>query len=193
VTSLPRGAAHVGVVIGKTGVVGQQKQIHQIARHLSWVSDLGDMVVAFELSWGRLVVIVGDDSIFPETFRLAALQDADVAAVPFDVQEKWEIVHGLKERAAENRINVAAASRAHSMGASCFVPLTSNFGMWRPDRAQPFDGVISAPDTVEPSSKVGVTLVELHPAEAINRMVTRDTDLVDGRPWELLAPLVTAQ
>jgi hypothetical protein len=24
-------------------------------------------------------------------------------------------------------------------------------------------------------------------------MVTRDTDLVDGRPWELLEPLVTAQ
>jgi hypothetical protein len=65
--------------------------------------------------------------------------------------------------------------------------------MWRPDRAEPFNGVISAPDTVEPTSKTGVTIVELHPAEAVNRMVTRDTDLVDGRPWELLEPLVTAQ
>jgi len=193
VTSLPRGSAHVGVVITKSGVVGQQKQIHQIARHAGWVSDLGDAIEAIELSWGRLVVIVGDDAIFPETFRLAALKDADVAAVPFDVQEKWEIVHGLKERAAENRINIAAASRANSVGGSCFVPLTSNFGMWRPDRAEPFNGVISAPDTVEPTSKTGVTIVELRPAEAVNRMVTRDTDLVDGRPWELLEPLVTAQ
>ena len=109
------------------------------------------------------------------------------------MQEKWEIVYGLKERAAENRINIAAASRASSVGGSCFVPLTSNFGMWRPDRAEPFNGVISAPDTVEPTSKTGVTIVELHPAEAVNRMVTRDTDLVDGRPWELLEPLVTGQ
>ena len=37
------------------------------------------------------------------------------------------------------------------------------------------------------------TVVAVHPAEAINRIVTRETDLVDGRPWALLEPLVTAQ
>jgi len=52
--------------------------------------------------------------------------------------------------------------------------------------------VISCPEVVKIAPGAGVSVVELHPSEASNRMVTRDTDLVDGRPWQLLAPLVTA-
>ncbi len=193
VTSLPRGNAHAGVVIAAEGVIGEQKQIHAIARHSAWVSDLGDDIAIVERSWGRLAVLVGDDSIFPEAFRLTALRDADVVAVPLDVQEKWEVTTGLKERAAENRVNIVAASRPRTAGASYVVPLTSDFGMWRSERAKTFDGVISCPDAVEIAPTPGTTVVAVHPAEAINRIVTRETDLVDGRPWALLEPLVTAQ
>jgi predicted amidohydrolase len=190
VTSLPHEGWHTGVVIGKDGVVHRQPQLHRIERHREWVVNLGDAVEVLQLPWGRLAVVVGDDAIFPETFRLAALQDADVVAVPFDVQERWEIDFGLLERAAENRVNLVAASRPRSgLGASFFVPL-EDFGMWRKDRKERFDGVISCPKPVEVEPKPGVTMVELHPSEATNRMVTKATDLVDGRPWNLLDGVV---
>jgi predicted amidohydrolase len=56
-----------------------------------------------DADWARLAVILGDDSIYPETFRLAALQNVDVVAVLASVQEKWEIEIGLPERVAEIR------------------------------------------------------------------------------------------
>ena len=190
VTSLPFDGTHSGVVIGTDGVIARQPQLHRIERHASWVTTLGDGVDVVALPWGRLAVIVGDDSIFPEAVRLAALQDADVVAVPLAVQEKWELETGLKERAAENRVNLVAASRASEWGGSYVVPL-EDFGMWRQDRKERFDGVISCPTAIEIGPAERVVSVELHPSEASNRMVTRDTDLVDGRPWQLLDVLVS--
>lgn len=192
VTSLPQGAAHEGVVISADGVVGRQKQMHQSQRHAGWVTDLGDEVVPYVAPWGRLAILVGDDTIFPEAFRLAALQDVDVVAAPVTVQETWEVTVGFRERAAENRVNVVAASQPNDAGASCVVPITTAFGMWRQDRTIPFDGRISDPDPVVISHDTGTTLVEVFPAQAMNRMVTRDTDLVDGRPWQLIEPIIAS-
>lgn len=189
VTSLPFEGTHSGVVIGKDGVIARQPQIHTIERHKAWINRYGDGIEVVQLPWGRLAVVVGDDSIFPETFRLASLQDADVVAIPLNVQEKWELETGLRERAAENRVNLIAASRRNIGGGSYAVPLV-DFGMWRKDRKERFDGVISCPEVVEIAPGGGFTLVELHPSEATNRMVTKGTDLVDGRPWNLLDGVV---
>lgn len=190
VTSLPIDGRHCGLVIGADGVLLEQPQLHRVARHADWVGGLGDAIRILPLPWGRLAVVVGDDSIVPEAFRLASLQDADVVAVPLNVQERWELAYGLKERAAENRVNLVAATRAFDGITGYLVPL-EDFGMWRAERREPFDGVISCPDVVE-ARGTGATVVELHPSEAVNRMVTRDTDLVDGRPWALLAGMVDA-
>jgi predicted amidohydrolase len=190
VTSLPNGGAHDGVVIDASGVVHRQPQLHASNRHAGWVTTLGEAVVPFVAPWGRLAVLVGDDTIYPEAFRLAALADADVVACPVTIQEAWEVAVGFRERAAENRVNVVAASQPTDAGASYVVPITAAFGMWRQDRTIPFDGRISDPDPVAIEPVPGTTLVEVFPAQAMNRLVTRDTDVVDGRPWELVEPIV---
>jgi predicted amidohydrolase len=192
VTSLPQGAAHEGVVISNAGVVHRQKQLHASNRHAAWATELGDAVAPYAAAWGRVAVLVGDDTIYPESFRLAALADADVVACPVTIQEKWEVTVGFRERAAENRVNVVAASQPTDAGNSYVVPITAAFGMWRQDRTIPFDGRISDPDPVTIDPAPGTTLVEIFPAQAVNRMVTRDTDVVDGRPWQLVAPIVSA-
>ena len=185
VTSLPRGAAHEAVLVGADGVVATQRQLHAAARH-PWATDLADDLAVRTLPWGRLALVVGDDAVYPETFRLAALADADAVALPFHAQERWELETGLLERAAENRLNLAAASRPTAAGASIAVPLTGEFTLWSPTRTQPFDGVISRPEPVLADAADRVTLVDLSPAQAVNRMVSKGTDLVDGRPWNLL-------
>ena len=82
--------AHTGILIGKDGIVLRQKQLHRCGRH-PWVTQLGDDIEILDLPWGRIALVVGGDAIYPEAFRLAALKDAEVVAVPTRVIEKWEI------------------------------------------------------------------------------------------------------
>ncbi len=115
------------------GIVLRQPQLHACAR-LDWASTLGDGLQVVDLPWGRLALVVGDDALYPETFRLAAFQDVDVVAVPFTTQTPADLDPLLLERAAENRINVAVASRRGAAGGGALFPLSADFTLWAPDR-----------------------------------------------------------
>lgn len=188
VTSVAEGDAHVGLLVGADGVLLRQPQLHRSERHAGWATSLGAAVEVYDAPWGRLALVVGDDALYPETFRLAALQDADVVAVPFTVGSPHDLDLLLLERAAENRVNLAVAARRTPEGAGGLVPLSADFTLWTP-WANPFAGIISRPDPVPVQGPV--TLATLRPACAVNRFVTRGTDLVDGRPWALAGVLVS--
>jgi len=185
-TSVADGDAHVGLVLSADGVVLRQQQLHASAQH-PWATALGDGLGVVDLPWGRLALVVGDDALYPETFRLASLQDVDVVAVPFTTQAAADLDPLLLERAAENRLNAAVASRQGAYGGGALYPLSTDFTLWAPDRG-PFAGIISRPDPVLATKAVEVAT--LRPACAVNRFVSKGTDLVDGRPWELAAVLV---
>lgn len=190
---LNESGAHVGAVVSAQGIELAQPQLHRSARH----GDLPSVAVTqkspiavHDAPWGRLAVVVGDDALYPETFRLAALADADVVAVPFAVAEQHDADLQMLERAAENRLNLAVASRRHpEHGGGVLIPLSSDFTLWGAWE-QPFAGVISRPEPVHAETPVEVAV--LRPACAMNRFVSRGTDLVDGRPWQLAGPLVEA-
>lgn len=189
VTTVLEDGQHIGVVVGADGVVHRQSQLHACGRHSDRVVTLGDSVQVAELPWGRLAVVVGNDALYPETFRLVALQDADVVAVPF-TPEKWvDLDPMLLERAAENRLNmVVAGPRTPALPGGMLVPLSPNFTLWGSGWERPFDGVISRPDPVVADG--AVTGATLRPAQAVNRFVSKGTDLVDGRPWQLADSIV---
>src|SRR4029453_2046145 len=109
VTTLPDDAAHVGVLISGRGVSGRQLQMHACARHVSCQATLGDRLVPFALPWGRLVIAVGDDALYPEIFDLAARVGADAVAVPCVPAERWELSLGLPARTAEYGLNIVAS------------------------------------------------------------------------------------
>jgi len=183
-------AAHHGVLVNAEGIVGRQPQLHATRRH-PWLTELGQELLIFELPWGRLAIVVGDDAILPETFRLAALADADVVAVPHSPSEPWEYKLGLPERSAENRVNVVSAgydANGEFHGA-CFA-LSPDFTLWTSWQG-PFTGVISHPvvsETVAGSVSLRSTI---RPAQAVNRHVSKGTNLVDGRPRRPLATATT--
>lgn len=186
VTSLREGDRHVGVAVDADGVAVRQPQLHTSARHAAWAKGFGDVLDVVDLPWGRLAVVVGDDALHPETFRLASLQDADVVAVPFTTAAAHDLDLLLLERAAENRLNLVVASRPGSYGAGMLVPLSADFTLW--SGGWQFDGVISRPDPV--FTEDSLTLATLSPEQASNRLVSRGTDVVDGRPWALADALV---
>lgn len=194
VTSLlDESGAHIGVVVSAQGIELIQPQLHRSLRHgdlpAAEVAQASPIVV-HDAPWGRLAVVVGDDALYPETFRLVALADADVVAVPFTIAEEHDAGLQLLERAAENRLNLAVSSRRHAEhGGGVLIPLSGDFTLWGAWE-QPFAGVISRPDPVHAEAPLEVAV--LRPACAMNRMVSRGTDVVDGRPWQLAGALVEA-
>ncbi|WP_181309717.1 nitrilase-related carbon-nitrogen hydrolase [Nocardioides campestrisoli] len=188
-SALDADGAHVGVVVSAAGVELAQPQLHRSRRHGELtVAALPEPAIAVhEAPWGRLAVVVGDDALYPETFRLAALSDADVVAVPFTVAEPHDLDLLLLERAAENRLNLAVSARAGRLGGAALIPLSADFTLWGAWR-NPFAGVISRPELL--TAQGPLVVGTLRPACATNRFVSRGTDVVDGRPWQLLDALV---
>lgn len=182
---------HEGVVVTAEGVVARQPQLHASGRR-AWVTTLGDRVEPVTTPWGRLAVVVGDDHLFPEVARLAALDEVDVLAVPFDAVEAWETDLGLVERSAENRLCVVAATRPNAPGTSIIATLERDFTLWTVWEERAFDGTISRPRVTRAADTPGVTTATIHPANAANRILTRATDVVASRPWRLLEPLLEA-
>ncbi|MET7425132.1 nitrilase-related carbon-nitrogen hydrolase [Dactylosporangium sp. NPDC005555] len=186
VTSVLEDGAHVGVVVSGAGVIGRQLQLHPVARLDGRVGRHGDDVRTFDLPWGRLAVVVGDDAIYPEVFRVAAIAGADVVAVPFTPAEDWELALGLPERAAENRLNIVAASALEHPAA--FYALSPDFTLWTAWEG-PFTGRISHPVVTAVETGTPVATAVLAPAQSRNKLVSRGTDLLDGRPWQLVDAL----
>ncbi|GIK55686.1 MAG: carbon-nitrogen hydrolase [Chloroflexi bacterium] len=184
-TSIVQDRTHMGVLFNKEQIVLRQPQLHPSGRH-PW-SRLGDQVNVAQMAWGRVALVVGGDAIFPEVFRLAALQQVDVVGVPTQILEPWEATLGFPERAAENRINVVVGSKSHSG----IYAITEDFTLWTEWKKRPFDGNINTP-LVTMSTGAGLTTALLYPAVAMNKMVSLRTNLLHGRPWHLAAPLISS-
>jgi len=186
-----QGAAfrHAALLIGGGGVLAAQPQLHRCARH-PW-AEPGEGVVLHNLPFGRVGMVVGEDSIYPETFRLLALAGAEIAAASLNVEEDWELRLGLVERAAENRLNLVAASRAES-GGSLAAALVEDFTLMTPWKEREFDGLISQPE-VQRAAGAGALRAQLRPAAAANKLLSHRTHLLRDRPWPLLDALTAAR
>lgn len=186
-----QGAAfrHAALLIGGDGVLAAQPQLHRCARH-PWAEPGGE-VVLHDLPFGRVGMVVGEDSIYPETFRLLALEGAELAAASLHVEEDWELRLGLVERAAENRLNLVAASRAES-GGSLTAALVEDFTLMTPWKEREFDGLISQPQVLRAAGP-GALRAQLRPAAAANKLLSHRTHLLRDRPWALLDALTAAR
>ncbi|MEC3957747.1 nitrilase-related carbon-nitrogen hydrolase [Nocardia sp. CDC153] len=188
VVTVRSGDSHVGLLVDGTGVRGRQPQLHRTRRH-PWLTELGSRLEVFETPWARLALVVGDDALFPETFRLAAVADADVVAVAHTPAEPWEYRLGLPERAAENRLNIVAAGLDSSGELTAAVyALSPDFTLWTPWQG-PFAGVISHPEVISAPPGADHLFATVRPAQAVNRRVSRGTDLVADRPAAATAAL----
>lgn len=177
------GWAHHGLLLNRSGIILRQPQLHHTARH-PWVTALGQAVATVDVPWGRVALVVGNDAIYPETFRLAALQHVSVTAVPTTILEPWESALGFPERAAENRMNLLVADRAES----AVYAVSEDFTLWTEWKNRPFDGNINMPQISRAHS--ALTIAPLYPAAAANRFVSQRTNVVDSRPWQLVGPIV---
>jgi predicted amidohydrolase len=191
VTVSQDGYAHTALLLGRDGVLLRQHQLHSTQHHSVWQNHFGSQLQTVDLPFGRAALVVGDDSIYPEIFRLLALQNVEIAIVPAHFSEAWETGTGLRERAAENRINIIAASRSGLAGSGIILGLDEDFTLWTPWKKRPFDGNINYPIVTQ--TRTGLTTAPIYPACAQNRMISQKTDVVDGRPYWLLAAITGSE
>lgn len=189
VTADTDGYALTGVLISRKGIQLKQNQTHSNQHHANWQSKFGNEFNTIDTDFGRIAIVVGHDSIYPEVFRVLALQDVEVLLLPTHITESWEITTGLLERAAENRINIVVASRKTDAGSSIILGLDEDFTLWTEWKKRPFDGNINYP-LVTKISENGFHKGTVYPACSGNRLVSQKTDVVDGRPYWLLDALV---
>ena len=175
------GLQHCAVLIDHNGVCLRQAPLHRSQRY-DW-STTGDAVVSVDTVHGRIGVITSDDALYPETFRLLAFAGINVAMVPADVLERWELATGIVERAAENRINVVLAS---GDGETLIASLQEDFTIMTEWANREFDGLLSCPEVHAGKPGDIILRARIHPLAAANKECSRNTHLVASRPWYLL-------
>ncbi|MEX0828146.1 MAG: nitrilase-related carbon-nitrogen hydrolase, partial [Haliea sp.] len=182
---------HCAVLLNHQGLIFCQPQIHATERHC-W-SALGDNLQTLQLPWGKVAVLTADDVAYPELVKVAALQGVHVLIAPIQIQELWETQYGLPSRAAENRICVLASSRvlADGTGTGMIATLEREFTIMTPWRQRQFDGNINSPMIT--CQRTGLTVATVHPHRASNKLISANTDLLQGRPWHLCADLVATE
>jgi N-carbamoylputrescine amidase len=118
------------VVIGPDGYVGTFRKVHLWNEEALYFEpgDLGFPV--FHTPIGRIGVAICYDGWFPETFRLCALQGADIVCVPTN----WVPIPGQAD-GRQAMANILAMAAAHSN--SMFIACADRVGI---ERGQPFEG-----------------------------------------------------
>ena len=174
---------HSAVLVGASGLLFAQDQVHFSQGHTGCA--LAQEFSSIDLSIGRVAVVTGDDSIYPETFRLLAMAGVEVALVPLSPQEDWELATGLLERSAENRINLLVAPATLDYGPGFITCLQTDFTVMTEWHERPFDGLLSQPEWYRCPLQAGISSAVIRPANAAHKVVSRNTDLLGNRPWQL--------
>jgi N-carbamoylputrescine amidase len=121
---------NAAVVIGPSGYVGRFRKVH-LWNEENLFFEPGNLgFPVFRTSLGRIGTFICYDGWFPESFRLCALQGADIVCIPTN----WVPIPGqAKDR--EAMANILCMAAAHSN--SIFVAAADRVGV---ERSQPFIG-----------------------------------------------------
>jgi predicted amidohydrolase len=83
---------NTAVLVGPEGLVGSYRKIHLTAEERRWATP-GDSWRVFDLSLGRVGLLIGHDALFPEAGRILALRGADLVACPAALAGRFTGVH----------------------------------------------------------------------------------------------------
>ena len=121
---------NAAVVIGPSGHVGTFRKMHLWAAENLFFEPGNLGFPVFKTPLGRIGTIICYDGWFPESYRLCALQGADIVCIPTN----WVPIPGQDEK-REAMANILCMAAAHTN--SMFVAAADRVGV---ERGQPFIG-----------------------------------------------------
>jgi len=121
---------NTAVVVGPSGFLGKFRKVH-LWNEENLVFEPGNLGFrVFQTPLGRIATVICYDGWFPESYRLCALQGAEIVCIPTN----WVPIPGqAKNREAMANILVMSAAHANSV----FVAAADRVGV---ERGQPFIG-----------------------------------------------------
>lgn len=186
------GWQHVGVLLDGEGRCMAQPQLHRCSLGLR---PSGGELQVMELAWGRVAMLVGNDSLHPELARMAALAGVHCLLAPLGPEtagrggKTRDLPLLFSARAAENRVCLVAAARGGEGGMSA--NLEQEFTLMTPWQARRFDGNINKPLVTPQSGEV--TIACLHPRAAANKMISANTHLLRSRAHQSTRRLLVTE
>lgn len=121
---------NTAVVLGPQGYLGTYRKLHLWGDENVFFEPGDRGLPVFDTEWGRLGVLICYDGWFPETYRLLAMQDVDIVAMPTN----WVPMGGQPaDRPA--MANTLAMANAHSNALSIVCACRTGT-----ERGQPFIG-----------------------------------------------------
>ena len=159
------------VLVGPNGVVGKYRKMHLFMneKDIFQPGDLG--LPVFDIGWARIGLLICFDWVFPEAWRILALEGADIVCHPSNL-----VIPGLCQRAVPinalmNRVYVVTANRIGTEGDLTFTGLSVI--------ADPKGEVIAQASSVDEE----VAVVDIDVALARDKMITPRNDVLgDRRP-----------
>lgn len=126
---LPSGLYYnTAALIGPEGYIGKYRKIHLWETETHWAVWGNKGMPVFDTPIGNIAMIICMDAYFFETFRLAAVQGADVVA--FLTNSSGGSLANLQARAKENGLYIISANRSdQELGYS----MKGNSAIWHPD------------------------------------------------------------
>lgn len=174
------------VLIGPEGVIGSYRQVHADPA-LGWGPG-GDSFPVFDLPFGRVAMLLGEDLLYPEAGRMVARQGVDLVACPATWRSDWHLKLMLPERSAENHITIAAAGRADSPVSAPAAILTTPPVYRFPDTME-----VNNPDRHDAPALTGAFTVEIDLAANRDKRLMGSTDLIMDTQPALYGRLVARQ
>ncbi len=121
---------NTSVVIGPLGFVGKFRKVHLWNEENLYFEPGNLGYPVFKTPIGRIATFICYDGWFPESYRLCALQGADIVCIPTN----WVPIPGQDPK-REAMANILCMAAAHSN--SMFVAAADRVGV---ERGQPFNG-----------------------------------------------------
>ncbi len=181
-----QGPVNRAILFDRGGVVGEYRQIHRDPA-LGWTS-LGDDLPVFEMPFGRLGLLLGEDLLFPEATRVLARKGVDVIACPATWQTAWHHELMLPARAAESHVTIIGVGRTDSP-----VPAAPAIAATPGEYRFPQTKEVNNPDRYGPATTTGVYTVEIDLAPNRDKRLMGSTDLIADTVPALYGRLVEAQ
>jgi predicted amidohydrolase len=87
---------NTSILVGPEGLIGKYRKLHQCGAE-NYYLEPGDLgIPVFHTAIGKIALLICLDAYYPETFRIAALQGADIVCVSF-ASDEMQASRGLPE------------------------------------------------------------------------------------------------
>ena len=166
------------VLVGPRGYVGKYQKLHLFYNEKDVFQPGAAGLPVFDIGSCRVGMLVCFDWLFPEVWRILALQGADVICHPSNLVLPGLAQRAIPVRAMTNRIYVVTANRIGTERELTFTGLSTI--------ANPKGDVVAQAS----ASGEEVALVEMDVGQARDKKITSRNDLFADRRPEIYVPLV---